>query len=228
MRPPSRWKCFSYTNPNDDTTNYAVLTSETTAASTGTTTYTYTPGADITAAAAQDGPDTGTDPEQVQVASGIPAAVEYQHIHFGAWAGLGEAAKDGSQNIASLGIGFVQSIGDGMTDADMPNAGDATYNGNWAAAVRRANSTGAGDISLMSGAASVSANFGKAEITATLTGLATLEGSIDGSMFSGTKATATGGGLATGGTFTGLVQRRVLRGPRLRRPAASSTSRRRI
>ena len=26
-----------------------------------------------------------------------------------------------------MGIGFVQSIGDGMTGADMPNAGSATY-----------------------------------------------------------------------------------------------------
>lgn len=195
---------FSYTNPNDDTTNYAVLTTTSTDAGTGTTTYTYTPGADITAPAAQDGPDAGGDPEQVQVTSGIPAAVEYEHIHFGAWAGLGEAAKDGSQKIADLGIGFVQSIGDGMTGADMPNAGEATYNGNWAAAVRRANSTGAGDISLTSGDATLAANFGEAEITATLTGLATLEGSIDGSMFSGTKAAATGGGLAVGGAFTGM------------------------
>ena len=194
---------FSYTNPNDDSTNYAVLTTTSTAAGTGTTTYTYTPGADITAAAAQDGPDDGELPEEVQVSSGIPAPVEYEHINFGAWAGLGEAAKDGSQKVTDLGIGFVQSIGDGMTGADMPNAGSANYNGNWAAAVRRANSTGAGDISLMSGNAALVANFAEAEITATLTGLATLEGSIDGNTFSGTEATATGGGLATAGAFTG-------------------------
>ena len=196
---------FSYVPPtgatNAGVTQYAVLTTTTTTA--GETTYTYTTGADITAAAAQDGPDDGVLPEQVEVTSGIPAAVEYQHIHFGAWAGLGEAAKDGAQKVADLGIGFVQSVGDGMTGADMPNSGMADYEGNWAATVRRANSIGAGDISLMSGEATLEANFAKATIEATLTGLATLEGAIDGSMFSGTKATATGGGLSTSGTFTG-------------------------
>ena len=196
---------FSYVDPSDSTTKYATLM--TTSKTGAVTTYTYTSGADITAAAAApDGPDDTTALDEAQVTVGIPAPVAYQHIHFGAWAGLGEAAKDGSQKIADLGIGFVQSIRDGMTGADMPNAGTAEYMGNWVAAVRAAHAAGEGGLSLTNGAASVSTDFGKAKITATLTGLAKLEGSIDGSMFSGTKATAESGnshGLTSGGTFSG-------------------------
>ena len=195
---------FSYTNPDDSTTVYVTLTTESTTA--GVTTYTYASGADIIAPVLQDGPDDGSASDDGQVTSGIPAAVEYQHIHFGVWAGLGEAAKDGSQDIADLGIGFLQSIDGGMTGADMPNAGEATYNGNWVAAVRSAHAAGAGGLSLENGVASLAADFGEAEITATLTGLATLEGSIDDSMFSGTKATVESGnshGLTAGGSFTG-------------------------
>ena len=55
----------------------------------------------------------------------IPDAADYDHIHFGVWAALGEAEKDGSQELSDLGIGFVQSIGDALTGADMPNNGDA-------------------------------------------------------------------------------------------------------
>ena len=114
---------------------------------------------------------------------------EYKHIHFGVWAALGEAEKNGTQELSDLGIGFVQSIGDGLSGADMPNNGGAMYSGNWAAAVQAADEDGNGDISLVHGAAMLDADFSKATITATLTGLATLEGTVDTNTFSGTKAT---------------------------------------
>ena len=132
---------------------------------------------------------------------GIPGPVAYEHLHFGVWTSLGMAAKDGSQKVTDLGIGFVQSIGDGMTGADMPNAGTGTYNGDWAATVE----TATGAVSLEHDAAELTADFAKATLKADLTGLAMLEGTLDGSMFSGTKATvgANDHGLASGGKFTG-------------------------
>ncbi len=57
----------------------------------------------------------------------IPEASDYKHIHFGVWAALGEAAKNGDQEISDLGIGFVQNIsGEGLTVVDMPNNSDDT------------------------------------------------------------------------------------------------------
>ena len=76
-------------------------------------------------------------------------AIDYKHIHFGVWAALGAAEKSGSQELSDLGIGFVQSIGDGLTGADMPNNGKATYNGSWVAAVQAEEEDGNGDISLV-------------------------------------------------------------------------------
>ena len=100
----------------------------------------------------------------------------------------GAPAKSGDQDLSDLGIGFVQSIGDGLSGADMPNNGTANYSGNWAAAVQAADEDGDGDISLVYGAATIGADLSKATITATLTDLATLTGAIDGNTFSGTKA----------------------------------------
>ena len=61
----------------------------------------------------------------------------YKHIHFGVWAALGAAEKDGTQELSDLGIGFVQSIGDGLSGADMPNNGTGMlHEGNWVAAVQ--------------------------------------------------------------------------------------------
>ena len=191
---------FSYTNPDDSETVYVTLTTTSTTA--GETAYTYASGADIMAPVLQDGLDNEGGSDDAQVISGIPGPVVYQHLHFGVWADLGDAAKDGSQKVTGLGIGFVQSIGDGMTGADMPNVGDATYEGSWVATVQSA----AGNHSLGDGDAMLTADFAKATITATLTDLATLEGSIDGSMFSGTKATVASSnshGLTGGGKFTG-------------------------
>ena len=133
--------------------------------------------------------DTDETPESVSVKAFIPVAKAYSHIHFGVWAGLGDAdPKTGDQDYANLGIGFVQSIGEGMTDR--LGIGTVTYNGDWVATVQRQNATaGEGAISFADGDAELVANFDTEEFTGTLTGLATLEGTLDGNGFSGMKAT---------------------------------------
>ena len=200
---------YSFVNTGlaDDLTVYVVL-NETIATtdSAGKTTkvYEYVI-VDIHHPVNQDGLGTDGTPitgdEMVFVTASLPVAKSYSHIHFGVWAGLGEAAKDGAQKVTDLGIGFVQSIGDGMTGADMPSTGGAMYNGNWVATVQAA----AGGLALKNGDATLAADFNKATVKATLTDLATLEGSIDGSMFSGTKATvgANAHGLTSDGKFSG-------------------------
>ena len=143
---------------------------------------------------------------EMEVNASIPEATDYKHIHFGAWAALGDAKKDGRQAPADLGIGFVQSIGDGLTGADMPNNGGANYDGSWVATVQKADPDGDGAIALTSGDASLAADFTKATIKATLNNLATLEGDIATNMFSGTKATVmetNRHGLDSDGKFTG-------------------------
>lgn len=155
-----------------------------------------------TAAGVDSGGWTAGD-ELVQVTAKLPVRSAYDHVHFGVWASLKAPVASGANSIADLGIGFVQSIGDGMTGSDMPNNGSASYSGNWAAAIQEADSDGDGNISLTTGAASVTANFTKGSITATLSELATLKGDITGNTFSGTDASATGGGLDVEGDFTG-------------------------
>ena len=187
----------------DDVTVYVVLeSSEDTTGVNATTTVVYQH-VDITVV----GPaDEDGDPTTMGVKANIPEATEYKHIHFGVWAALGDAKKGGSQAPSDLGIGFVQNIsGEGMT-ADMPNNGGASYTGNWVATVRGADPDGNGDIVLQSGASALTANFTKATIEATLTGLAKLEGDIDTNTFSGTKATVMDDdphGLDSDGKFTG-------------------------
>ena len=195
---------FSFVNPNNNERSYATLTS--TSTNGGTTTYTYATGADISAAAGgPDGPDSGTEPDDAQVAVPIPGPEAYAHINFGVWVGLGDADAAGAQDLAGMGIGFVQNIGDGMTGADMPNAGTVIYNGNWAAVVIQ----GAGDESgaLEHGKAELTANLDDAKLTADLNGLATLEGAIDGSAFEGSTATVAADdntyGLTPGAGFEG-------------------------
>ena len=196
---------FSYVD-NDDTKKHVVLMTESKTA--GTTTYIYI-NVDVTAAAAPDGDDDDTAADVVQVRAALPEASEYKHIHFGVWAALGAAEKSGLQELSDLGVGFVQSIGDGLSGADMPNNGGGTYSGNWAAAVQAEDEDGDGAISLMHGAAGLVADFSKATIKATLTGLATLDGTIDTNTFSGTKATVIAEdtenphGLDMAGKFTG-------------------------
>ena len=206
---------FSYTDTgpdfeagtDDDVSGHAVFVQDTTT-SAGVTTVFYA-AAEITFGINRDGdPDTGdaTGDEEVAVTAKIPDAAEYEHIHFGVWAALGAPEEDGSQELSDLGIGFVQSIGDGLSGADMPNNGEATYSGNWAAAVQAEDEDGDGDISLVNNAATLTADFSEATIEAELTGLATLEGAIDTNTFSGTKATVGAGNLYnldSSGKFTG-------------------------
>ena len=119
--------------------------------------HTLTRSVDVTAAASDAITDGEVDPLGVQVKAALPDASEYKHIHFGVWAALGAPAKSGLQELSDLGIGFVQSIGDGLSGADMPNNGGGTYSGNWAAAVQAEDEDGDGDISLMHGAAGLQA-----------------------------------------------------------------------
>ena len=186
---------FSYVDPSVTgvgVKTYVVWEEDRTNATATTTTYTLV---DIHVELDVDGVlvDNVATNENVEVTAKIPEATEYKHIHFGVWAALGAAEMDGSQELSDLGIGFVQSIGDGLTGADMPNNGGAKYSGNWVGAVQRADEDGNGDISLVNNAATLDADFDKATITATLTGLATLEGAIDTNTFSGTKATVGAG-----------------------------------
>ena len=176
---------FSYVDVGDgNAKKYVVLTTDST--TDGTTTYTYT-NVDVTADHDGDTDQADATPE-TGVMAGLPEKTAYDHIHFGVWAALAAAAKDGTHGIDSLGIGFVQSIGDGMTGADMPNHGTATYNGDWAATVQASDPDGNGGITLQHGAASMEANFGMGKVTATLADLAVLEGDIAGSAFEGTEA----------------------------------------
>ena len=186
------------------TRNYVVLKTESTVTTAGTTTTTYTySDVGIHVAVDTDG-DSTTAPVNVEVTAKIPEATAYKHIHFGVWAALGDAEKDGTQEIDGLGIGFVQNFSDsGMTGADMPNNGTADYTGNWVATVQAADEDGNGDITLENGVATIAADFGEGDITATLEELATLTGKIAGNQFTGTKATATGSGLDTSADFEG-------------------------
>ena len=157
--------------------------------------------------AVADGDDEDELADDSQVRAALPVAIDYKHIHFGVWAALGTAEKSGSQDLSDLGIGFVQNFsGDGLTGADMPNNGKATYSGSWVAAVQAGEEDGNGDISLQHGAAGLVADLTKATITATLDGLATLKGTVDTNTFSGTMATVMAGdphGLDSKGMFTG-------------------------
>ncbi len=196
---------FSYVPPTGATNagvrQYATLT--TTSTTGDTTTYTYDTGHDITGITGIDGPDAGTEPDESQITAGIPGPVAYKHIHFGVWAALGEAAANGDQDVAGLGIGFVQSIGDGMTGADMPTTGSATYNGNWVATVQSADAH-SGSVSLDHGVATLSADFDEATVEADLAGLAMLEGAISGSGFEGTDASGIAHSrLTSGASFEG-------------------------
>ena len=132
----------------------------------------------------------------------IPTATAYSHIHFGVWAGLGDATKTGAQKLADLGIGFVQSVGDGVTER--LGIGTVSYDGDWVAVVQRQNSQGEGAFNMADGPASMSADFDKGEFEADLDGLAKLEGTLDGNGFSGMKATQIShADLDSLGTFAG-------------------------
>ena len=171
---------------NDDTTRYVVKTITNTTVG-GDTVETYQH-VDVTAPAAPDSPDSDGLLQQVQVKAAIPMAIEYDHIHFGVWASLGDPDKtSGVQKITDLGIGFVQNIKGGVTEKQ--GIGTATYNGDWVAVIQRQNSAAKGAYNMYDGAAKLTANFDKAEFTAALTGLATLSGTLANNGFSGSKAT---------------------------------------
>ena len=171
--------------------------------------------------------------ELVHVTAELPEQEAYDHIHFGVWASLGKAAASGTQEIADLGIGFVQSIGDGLTPVEgenehLPATGTATYNGNWVAAVQEGHQDSDGRITLEDGAATLIADFGKDDISVTLTGLANLEGEISGNTFSGegVEVLPENSYRLTPGrdNFDGSLQWRGSTAPPVRRPAGSSTS----
>ena len=190
-----------YSYDVDGTKTYAVYKSSTKLAS-GITNVVYS-NVDIHVALDRDTSDADNSLDH-EVTAKIPEATGYKHIHFGAWAALGDAEEDGSQVPAALGIGFVQSIGDGLSGADMPNNGGAMYSGNWIAAVREKDEDGNGEIFLESGAASLEADFDEDDITATLDGLATLSGDISGNTFLGDEASdITHLRLDAEGEFTG-------------------------
>ena len=112
----------------------------------------------------------------------FPMAMAFEHLHYGVWNSLNEKGTA----IADLGIGFVAATadGDGMTGSDMPNAGMATYKGQWVASVR---GSGGGAITAQSGDSEMTADFVKNTVEVDLMDLATLEGMISRDTFSGTK-----------------------------------------
>ena len=195
-----------------------------------TTTYNYVD-ADIHVMLDRDTSDT-TNSVNHEVTAKIPEAKDYKHIHYGVWAALGDPEKDGTHELSDLGIGFVQNFsGEGLTSIggtsdDMPNGGDATYNGNWVAAVQAADEDGDGAISLVNNAATLEADFSMGEITAELTDLATLKGDIAGNTFSGDEAMVRATNMYSLGTgkFTGTFSAASTE-PRRWKPVVSSTLR---
>lgn len=184
---------------DDDTITNVVLHSSLTTG--GTTTRTYRT-VDITVTLAEITGTYARPAMEAPLMADISQAVAYDHLHFGVWANLGDAEDDGSQELDDLGIGFVQSIGDGMATA-MPNHESATYEGDWVAAIQEADG---GPITLDNGTATLTANLNKSTLTANLMGLATLTGTLTGTTFEGTKAAIdedNAYGLNADGTFTG-------------------------
>ena len=184
----------------DDAKAYARRVDSTTNVATGGTTHTYRV-VDISAdASLPDGLDINTDLDNLSpVTASIPVAADYSHVHFGVWAGLGKAKKDGSQTIADLGIGFVQNFsGSGVTTANV--TGTATFQGNWVGVVRERDT---GVHMPGNGDATLTANFSKDEFTADLKELAKLNGSLLGNEFSGNKASVSHSNLDASGDFDG-------------------------
>ena len=197
---------------SDGTNTYHARVVETITDDQGNTARHYEPVDIMANLSMTDGDDPDATPDHLRpVTVAIPVATEYSHIHFGLWAGLNATGSA----IDALGIGFVQNIdGSGMTARQ--GIGSATYNGDWVAAVRRqyASDADAGAITMHDGKASMTANFEDNEFSATLAGLATLEGTLSGNGFSGTKATAMHDDLDAR-QLRGRVQRRHLRADRL-------------
>jgi len=158
---------------------------------------------DIMAPAAPDGPDNNADLELRVITADLPMAHKYSHVNFGIWAALDDAAKDGSQDMDSQGIGWIHNIdGSGMTPSVV--TGEATYKGNWVAVVERRNSSSEGPFNGYHGDATLEADFEDNTLEATLAGLATLKGDLTGNAFKGATATDIAHrDLNANGTFKG-------------------------
>ena len=150
---PRKVYSHSDTDAGDPSIRYFVESSITTNEGGGTTTVYRTVDIDAPLAEVTVADDIVViDAKSVEVTAEIAMPTDYDHIHFGVWAGLGKAEKDGAQAIANLGIGFVQNYdGMGMTGADMPNNGSATYNGDWVATVQKESTVGDGLMGLKMG-----------------------------------------------------------------------------
>ncbi|MDE0407908.1 MAG: transferrin-binding protein-like solute binding protein [Alphaproteobacteria bacterium] len=112
----------------------------------------------------------------------FPMSMDFTHLHYGVWNSL----NDKGTAIDDMGIGFVAATagGSGMTGGDMPNSGSAEYNGQWVASVR---GSGGGAITAQSGDSMMTADFAKDTVKVELMDLATLEGTISGDTFMGSK-----------------------------------------
>ena len=135
----------------------------------------------------------------------VDNATPFKHLHYGLWNGISGTATN---SVADLGIGFVAQYGEAGMTQDMPNFGDATYNGNWVANIQEADKQGDGAISRESGVATLDADFVDNKVDVVLSSLASLEGTIDGNTFSGDgkptlNASGLPGGLATADDFMG-------------------------
>ena len=132
----------------------------------------------------------------------VPSVVKYSHIHFGVWAGLSEAKKDGfaehcrpRHRFRAKPLGLRHAHGAGHRHRHHSTATGLLPCG--------------GRVPNLSICAKVKRrwwpDFGKSTVKATLTELATLEGSLSGYGFSGTKATiaASSADLNSSGTFKG-------------------------
>ena len=170
---------------------YVRVLTTTTNSDTGTTASTYRRVDIMADASMTDDGDNNETPQDLAVTVSIPVASAYSHINFGVWASLGSPKATGSQDISSLGIGFVQNI-DSSGVTDRQGIGTATFNGDWVAAVRReyASDAEAGSIEMDDGKAVLTADFEKGKFTGALAGLATLEGTLANNGFSGMTAKA--------------------------------------
>ena len=117
---------------------------------------------------------------------GLPVVYDHVHMNYGMWNTMKE------EKPADLGIGFVTVLEgkDKTPVADIPGVGTATYQGGWVGTVRSAGSPDTDpNFTNQGGFSEVTADFTKNTVEVSLTGLAMLEGAIDGNGFMGTEVT---------------------------------------